>query len=192
MLSHCKFTLQDSLILIAATAPGLLAFRVFRSNIAFWPTQGMMELALKILFLMLPCVLSWTLVLPVLRLRRPHTLDWRREPGMVACLAVAWVLGLLALVIGAYVLLLWMIEVPIRWSETERDWIINMMGSLFLCSPIFAGTVAFSWKSLTRGGHWRAEHTWIDRAGRVLGAIWIVAGLISGICWLTPGLFSRK
>jgi hypothetical protein len=45
-------------------------------------------------------------------------------------------------------------------------------------SPIIIGlAVLTSWTTLLVGCRWRAERSWIDRIGRMLGVYWIATGL---------------
>ena len=46
------------------------------------------------------------------------------------------------------------------------------------------GGVAAAWTIQAIGGRWRPEPTWIDRAGRLLGAFWIVT---TPFPWFTFG-----
>jgi hypothetical protein len=39
--------------------------------------------------------------------------------------------------------------------------------------------VIVAWLTLALTSHWRAEPSWVDRSGRVLGCIWIVIGLVA-------------
>ena len=42
---------------------------------------------------------------------------------------------------------------------------------------MIGSAVAVSWLILWLGGGWRAEPSWIDRLGRLLGVFWIVFGV---------------
>lgn len=182
MLPPRKFTLLDGLILIAATAPGILSLRAIRPEVGFWPrhwtTPETVQLVVALVALVLPCVLTWTLALPVLRLYRPHPPARRlsRQPGMVASAAVALALALTALAIGAGILLKIAQADPISWPKGERDWLAMAVEVLAVFSPLVALAVAGAWASLVLGGRWRAERDWIDRAGRTLGVVWMLAG----------------
>ena len=48
--------------------------------------------------------------------------------------------------------------------------------------PIFlvGGAVASVWIVMWLGGTWRAERSWIDRAGRALGVYWIMTSVLFG------------
>jgi hypothetical protein len=56
-----------------------------------------------------------------------------------------------------------------------------------LLPPLTGFAVIGSWATLFLGGHWRAEPTWIDRVGRLLGAYWISAIFLPmwvyTVCW---------
>jgi hypothetical protein len=118
-----------------------------------------------------------TVILTVLRLHRNRT-DFRRlmrEPGFVACLAF----GLGAIVTLTKYLLH---EVVIRWAMPEihamrigqSRAILSRFASGWGPFSSVAGLVVLaSWTILWLGGRWRPEPTWVDRAGRVLGIVWI-------------------
>jgi uncharacterized paraquat-inducible protein A len=38
---------------------------------------------------------------------------------------------------------------------------------------IFPASVALAWLGLALSGRWRAERSWIDRSGRIVGACWL-------------------
>ena len=60
--------------------------------------------------------------------------------------------------------------------------LILMLGSLS-----GAGTaVGAVWVSLLLGGRWKAERSWIDRLGRVIGIGWMALALVyyAGVDWV--------
>ncbi len=44
--------------------------------------------------------------------------------------------------------------------------------------------VLIAWTTLALAGRWRSEASWIDRSGRVLGVVWILAFLADRFYWL--------
>ena len=46
------------------------------------------------------------------------------------------------------------------------------------------GGVLVAWMTLALAGCWRADPSWIDRSGRVLGFVYITAFLANRISWL--------
>ena len=46
---------------------------------------------------------------------------------------------------------------------------------------LYSLAVAGAWLALALSGRWRPEPDWLDRAGRVLGLLWIVSPLLLGL-----------
>ncbi len=89
----------------------------------------------------------------ILRLRRPRP-SWRPllvQPGMVAALAMVfglfWVTGLVHILM------------PGQIDAMTGPWIV------------IGGTVALAWVILALFRRWKAEPGWLDRLGRLLGAM---------------------
>ena len=59
-------------------------------------------------------------------------------------------------------------------------------GVLLALSIVIGLAVLASWVTQMSGRRWRPEPSWIDRAGRVMGAAWIVAGSISALAQSPP------
>jgi hypothetical protein len=122
---------------------------------------------------MIPGLAGLSIAVLGLRLRRPRPGLRRlaRQPGFVACTAAAIVLGIrmanLASVAGVITL-----DSPGSsfWGEIFDDGMRDSLGSI----PSDVGcAVAVAWTIQGLGGRWRPEPSWIDRTGRVLGALWI-------------------
>ena len=138
-----------------------------------------------------PVAAAWAVALVAIdRLRRPRSRIWRaRRPGAVACLAITAVLmfTLLGHVIrpctGFNV-----IHVGDRtevrsvssswgqyWADDARfgpDPLVNAVALM----PRFAGfVVAGAWIAVALAGAWKPEPSWVDRAGRLIGALMILA-----------------
>jgi hypothetical protein len=134
----------------------------------------------------------WAIYL-LYRSKRPGR-TWRfgrvRRPGAVASLAATVVLSFELL---HATLLPW--RGPERFivryeAEDHEVWIHQITLArgnplatpdpfflMLLGMPRHAGlAVAGAWLTLFRAGAWRPESTWVDRAGRVLGVFWLVAG----------------
>jgi hypothetical protein len=117
-----------------------------------------------------PMVVAWGLGLFAIRLAGPRP-TWRRlgrQPGMMAVCATVLVLAAFGVVIGCIML--------VRRGAFDASMVVE--GTLML-TPMFLGlAVAASWMTLLVGRRWRAERSWVDRAGRALGCFHIVAGLL--------------
>ena len=105
-------------------------------------------------------VFSLTPALLLIRARppRPPICAILRQPGTVACLAVAfgylWVFG---------------------WLDRLLAGKMHYLPGLALA---VGGTVAFAWSVLALSKQWQAEPGWIDRTGRILGSAAIAAALL--------------
>jgi hypothetical protein len=180
-----RFTILDALALVAATAVGLAWARakwveLNRLPIAWSPPEAYGWLLVRVIWVE-PIALTVSLALLGLRLRRPRP-DRRRllrQPGFNAMLGLA--AGTLVVAAGAG------ISIPLRvWLDRAGDgwsqlWDETSFEFLALVSASLAVGVAAAWASLALSGRWRAEPSWIDRAGRALGLYWLLAGTIAGI-----------
>jgi len=104
------------------------------------------------LLVLLPFLMCWTAALLAMRLRQPRP-SWRevaRQPGLWSC--VAPLVALFAVPWWAY----FGIHVP---------------------PVILPSSVAIVWLALALSREWRPERSWIDRAGRVTGLIWLATAL---------------
>jgi hypothetical protein len=190
------FTLSDAIVLVTATAAG---FAVFKSYYAFtyvyWgPPFGAAARLLgwinglwSCLILASPFVMAWTLAILGLRLRRPRP-RWRRlvrQPGFVAGSVAGLVL---AFRLAGFATLRWRVGSDpglALWSVRfiwPRGYIVaGNPGYLAFDNDHFLGTmamiglaVAATWMLMILSGRWKPERSWVDRAGRLLGWLWIV------------------
>jgi hypothetical protein len=161
---HRQFKIFDGMAMTAAIAVGLGLVRL---------TSESSPLATS-----LPWKISegsWALALPVtwmlagLRLSAPHPRF--RAPGAAACLAVT-VASLCMLLFFSHNLVS---NLPrVGWSS-RTFWGVTAQHVL---TPMpLAASVAAAWSLLAFDREWRPEASWIDRAGRVVGLYWLVAGL---------------
>ena len=107
------------------------------------------------------------MALLLLRLRRlrPRLRRLFRQPGAVACAVV-----MLAVPLDAP----WMVLIfnTGYWDTyNAANIIVNHVGGGYV--------VLGCWSTLALSGRWRAEPSWIDRAGRIIGVAWIVATVLS-------------
>lgn len=175
-----RFSIADGMILIAATAAGIaLSGRIRpdvwnKPRVQFDSWKAAIHFASVTMLMGLPCLIAWTLTIPLLRMRGGFS-RWRRvarRPGMAACLSV-W-LSLtpsVALILAGQVY-----SSGIAGFQTR----INLYGAagvlmeiLWTAAPLIGWGVAMGWGLQAIQGRWRAEPTWTDRAGRALGTIWI-------------------
>jgi len=180
-----KFTLLDAMVLVAATAVGLGWFvaehgpelREIRAFSDDW--FGRLRRVVTVLALSIPFAVSWTSAVLALRLRRPRPSRPRLacQPGAVACAVALMAFAVQKVLRAVSVPVAYCLSDPRTWSGWADDWErsgrdLHVMIQL----PGFA--VLASWLVLRLGGRWRAERSWVDRAGRALGLWWVVLILL--------------
>lgn len=183
--THRRFTIGDGMVLIAATAIGLAwasqAWRVFQTDDrAANPWDLVWRRTIDGVALALPCVLAWTLAWIALRLRRPRP-SWRRVSRLPATTALMAAMLSLAVMVpfgGAMVANALMRERTggAFWRELPAA----LIELLAMATPFVGFVVLISWLLLAVQRRWRCESSWIDRTGRALGMLWILAGSTVG------------
>ena len=183
-----RFTLLDGLILIVPMAAGFALARSYvpealarlgtPDNTARWFRYSglVVNLASRFAAMGMLAVLAARFLPP-----RPGLRRISRQPGAVACAAGAAAMAMGGLVVGP----LWLFR-KVSISSADRSfW-------PFFEARIFPA-VAAAWVALALAGRWRAEPSWVDRAGRALGAYWIalflyrwVMGLVWPGYWINP------
>jgi hypothetical protein len=179
-----KFTIVDAMLLIMATAIGIALVRAILPNISAMimsiladlvhpPKQGQSATSDAWIVALLagsPLLAAWTVALLLARLGRPrpHLRRVLRQPGAVAC-AVAT----LAMAVDAT----WIIPMWVSFSSPLK------IAFDFVYHADVGSAVLGGWAVLVLSSRWRPEPSWIDRAGRITGAIWIGAVVLS---WFLP------
>ena len=179
----------DLLLLIAATAAAMGFVRVFLpwyrpefdspwKVIDDMRARGPIGAPFHVFYwvqLASPFLWCWTFALIPIRLRQPRP-AWRRlmrQPGAVACFSATLAVlaslatwGLLAIpsLFGSR-----LVADSLAGQIYPLDFRVYMFA---LASVGFA--VASAWGVLAVSRRWRAEPSWIDRTGRVLGVVWVV------------------
>lgn len=94
-----------------------------------------------------------------------------RQPGMVACCAVAMTLAFtLVQRAGSW----WLGPVP-GIAMVERNYeMITLMWSVYRLDR-YSLAVAGAWLALALSGRWRLGSDWLDHLGLILGVCWIAA-----------------
>jgi len=161
-----RFTLADAMILVAATAVGLALAPVLATS---GRARGM---ALKLdQHALMGLLISWTIALLVLRLRRPRPRLRRLavQPGFIAGAAASATLAMLGPLIG---LASYLSTLKGRGGDV-RDLVV-------LIIPQVGFAVAGAWLAVALSGRRRPEPGWIDGLGRFVGALWLVG---TGVLW---------
>ena len=160
--THCRpRRLADAMVLVAAMAAGL---SLTRPLAAHWATGRDHRMDI---FLAAPCVLTLSLALLTLRLRRPRAGFRRiaRQPGTMACLAVAIFLALRAP---------FYLGMACLCTLTPSFWVNRFVNESLRLGYV----VPVAWFILLITRRRRPEPGWIDRLGRILGAYWIALVLV--------------
>jgi hypothetical protein len=176
-----RFRLSDAMILVMATAVGLM-FIV--QGFVPWEMAIPGEVSFSAIIVaakkwhdgLSSLVAAWTVALLTLRLRRPRPRFRRlaRQTGFVCTLVATAVLTIvfiagLALVIRSGI-----------HRAANRETLVSGCLEMwqFLAKEQVGCAVAGSWITLAAVGRWRPERDWIDRMGRALGAYWIAGPCI--------------
>lgn len=119
-------------------------------------TQGhVLFLLRQCVVLLFPILAGLSFALLLLRVVRPRP-EWPElawQPGAWACLAA------MAALFGVF------------WVEE--------LGHGPISVAAVGAAVALPWLGLALSRRWRAEKSWIDRAGRALGVCWLLAGALA-------------
>lgn len=171
-------TTRDALVLIAATALGLLG-SVSIYNGPFYSGNSYLAFDIRYLrrwdsilsyldhysFVASPCLMAWTFALSVLALdqRRSPLKRIARQPGVVACWAVSLSLSIAVLLEA----MSWLH----RGAEFAdfMDWGLPSAFRPAGCSVVSAWVIGAASRTL------RLEPNWLDRLGRLFGVLWIIA-----------------
>jgi hypothetical protein len=168
-----RFTLSDAMILVAATAVGLAMARAYDPMFSGAPHAKFVKLAWGA-----PAgvVSAWGLAVIVLRLRRPRPRVRRllRQPGMVACCALVFALG-----IGA----VWpMAHRVIRNRPVLHGLFDQLFNTIWNSAAYFVPwSIAAAWVTLTLSNRWRPVPDWVDRLGRVVGLYWCLYPVLEAV-----------
>jgi hypothetical protein len=176
-----RFTLLDAVVLVGATGVSLMV-----ANLRFLPmlaiklssaaTHRSGGHALAALAERLPelgpLLVIYAPVLLALRLRRPRP-PLRRlavQPGFTACAAIALVYAAGGLLHSVGQSLESRYANPAAVKVTSLVWVWNILYTHQLAGGY---AVSAAWLVLIVGRRWRPEASWIDRAGRALGLIFV-------------------
>ncbi len=191
-----SFQISDALVLVAATGVGLAGCRFW-----FWATKsgwrdlsdtadnpvliGLWIAALRAIPFSSILLLSWTVAILVLRLRatRPRRRRSWCQPGFLACVAAVFVFAWSCVKLGLNVAVALMAD-PTELSKTNL-WSLFSELALMLLSPDFVpqanvgAAVLLVWLVTWASGRCRPEPSWVDRSGRLLGAVWACISLLA-------------
>jgi len=192
-----SFQISDALVLVAATGLGLAGCRfLLRASQSgwgdLWPTgdgpvfRGLWLAALGAIPVSSILLLSWTAAVFLLRLRDPRPrrrLLWC-QPGFLACVAAVFLFAWKSLGVGllaaAEVLAANPAQLPkIQFGDLIRELALMLLSFHFAPQANVGAAVLLVWLVTWASGRCRPEPSWVDRSGRVLGAIWVCTALLA-------------
>ncbi|WP_165228100.1 hypothetical protein [Aquisphaera insulae] len=187
------FRLTDAMILVAAVAAGLWANRIdWRGSFPWSSSSNSYSRVDYILRLLLPHVAAMTVAVVAIAMGRPGPSRRRvaRRPGTVACTVASAVFLLISAWAATTTATGRVVDLMQHVSFLPNGGGHGRGGSasgadvgmwLVVYGDRVGFTVAGAWLLLRLAGLWRAEATWIDRLGRIMGWLWI--GLAAAL-WL--------
>ena len=113
------------------------------------------------------------LALIPLRLRHPRPSVSRlwRQPGWLACNAVALTLVITLVQYIPYAVLILQYPDEVRKAQSLNGFLVSLSADLGEGAGV---AIAASWATLALVGGWESEKVWIDRAGRVCGLLLVI------------------
>jgi hypothetical protein len=178
-----RFTILDAMVLVAATAVGLTLARPLAGEP--FPLHHLKEGLLPWLapmtrqvILCWSLVVMWTPALLLLGWKGPRPSRRRRltTPGFAACVVATIMLGLEV----AYAASHWAIRRRMASSPQPNEYLalLRSLKHEEFIAPSIGFAVAAWWTTMALSGRWRPARDWLDRAGRVVGALWIALGVL--------------
>ncbi len=169
--SKRRFLISDAMVLIAATAVGIALTKAIMPDFTALSLSagGALSRFLQIEYVLncvVPTLFAWTIALLLLRLRQPRPRRGRvfLQPGAAACAA-----AIIASTVSAGLTM-------VIWAMGSR--IIHFY-NVVSATHVAGYAILGAWLVLILSEKWRPDHRWIDRAGTVIGAIWIVVTIVS-------------
>lgn len=191
------FRISDALVLVAATGLGLAGCRFWlsASNDVWgdlWPTsaepllKGLWIAAFGAIPVSSILMLGWTAAVFSLRLRHPRPrrrLLWC-QPGFLACVAAILVFAWKSTGVGFLAAASLLTANPVQLSKTNYGDLVDELALMLLFSfsspqANVGAAVLLLWLVTWASGRCRPEPSWVDRSGRVLGALWVCTALLA-------------
>jgi hypothetical protein len=205
-----RFGLGDLMILIAALAAGMQGARgLWRLQVEGprGPSWSLTPTRLMVAAVAASIAAPMTIAVLALRLRRPRPARRRiwTQPGAAAALACALMFAVKGIeVVAAFAWPDTLSRGAATIRQAARVRVNDSTYLLYLSAPALNGVIgsvglgcwdvamaAFAapcgysvgavWLLLVLSGRWRAERSWIDRLGRLLGVVWIAAAVAAAI-----------
>jgi hypothetical protein len=194
-----SFQVTDAIVLVAATGFGLAGCRfwLWASKTSwgdYWPPMneptpiGLWMAALGAIPVASIPLFSWTMAVLMLRLRgtRPRRRHLWCQPGFLACVAAfflfTWKCFIVVLIVAEEALeALWVSPaqlLKLSYGDLFSELALMQFGSNFVPQVNVGTAVLLLWLVAWASGRFRPEPGWVDRSGRVLGAVWIGISLL--------------
>ena len=192
-----RFQITDAIVLVAATGCGLAGCRfwMWSSNIdleSFRPGENepLLEAIWSIALGLVPIesimLLCWTMAILLLRLRpaRPRRRHLWCQPGFLACVAAIFVFAWKGAGASLYIAGQVLTANPAKLSRITFGQIVHDLAFMLISFPLdtqadVGAAILLIWLVTWAGGRCRPEPSWVDRSGRVLGAIWVCTTLFA-------------
>jgi hypothetical protein len=206
-LTHRRaITLSDGIILVGATAVAFAGVRQYISEMAIvlfkppvrgWTVASVLVRIPRLSGILMPFLIVFTPAVLLLRLRQPRVTIRRLflQPGSSACGAVCLtiLISMLRFCVFAGRCLLAegrnsLRSIPL-FNDPNRFW-LNLYDLMSVRDPVFpAYAICCVWSLLAISRLFRAERSWIDYIGRIIGGIWIAMFLCEILSDQFPYLF---
>jgi hypothetical protein len=181
-----RFTLCDAMVLVAAVGLGLMLSRTW-SYYAEKLTGPLKHLAavghpwlpsmIYNIIALWPVVAMVAPALLLLRLRQPRPPARRlfAPPGVAACMVATVIMALECVEDSLYSIAFTLAyhEPGAPFPESAATTLALSATGAFLTTRVSYG-IAAAWVAIAIARRWRAEPSWIDRAGRVVGCLWLL------------------
>jgi hypothetical protein len=192
-----RFQMVDVIVVVAATGCGLAGCRfwMWSSKIDLdnsWPAENeplletIWSMALELVPIESIMLLCWTMAILLLRLRpaRPRRRHLWCQPGFLACVTAIFVFAWKGLGVSLYIAGQVLTANPAKFSQITFGHIAYDLAFMLISFPLdtqadAGAAILLIWLVTWAGGRCRPEPSWVDRAGRVLGAIWVCTALFA-------------
>jgi hypothetical protein len=165
-------TIRDGTVFVAAAAVGLWLSRMTIQGFGIInrPLTTLSKDWMHYLSASSPVLLVASQAVLLIRLLkpRPSGLRLRRQPGLVASIAAAF----MALIQTVCFTLPGLLQLSQPWPFPFPGWVYVFLMYVSAPGPI-ARAIAVAWCVQAVVGAWRPEPSWADRLGRAIGLAWI-------------------
>lgn len=174
-----RFRIVDGMILVAASAASAAIARPYMTEFLWeWAMPSINRTLVTTDRPVMVAVSMAMITLLVLRLSRPRPpiRELARQPGFASCAAATFGFATGLVRLGC--------NFAFDWDSFENR--SYQLVAMTITHPAL-GTVPGAWLALLISGRWKAEASWADRMGRLLGAYWIALHVEYALGpWINP------